>query len=121
MHGRKCYLALCLRLVAAITNYERGDNPGSTIITVCEQFYDTLVGNAVFDQSGWVTEGTNDEQMGKIKIKIRKIDILASGNGRNWGKNRQSEEINGEVWPNFRSTVPCESRNPIDRVYCLSR
>jgi hypothetical protein len=27
-------LALCLRLVVAITNYERGDNPGSTIITV---------------------------------------------------------------------------------------
>jgi len=25
---------LCLRLVIAITNYERGDNPGSTIITV---------------------------------------------------------------------------------------
>jgi hypothetical protein len=28
------YLALCLRLVIAITNYERGDNPGSTIITL---------------------------------------------------------------------------------------
>ena len=28
------FLALCLRLVVAITNYERGDNPGSTIITV---------------------------------------------------------------------------------------
>ncbi|MFT4909271.1 MAG: hypothetical protein ACI9TI_000426, partial [Natronomonas sp.] len=27
-------LSLCLRLVVAITNYERGDNPGSTIITV---------------------------------------------------------------------------------------
>ncbi|SMP13917.1 hypothetical protein SAMN06265347_11752, partial [Halobellus salinus] len=27
-------LALCLRLVVAITNYECGDNPGSTIITV---------------------------------------------------------------------------------------
>ena len=27
-------LALCLRLVVAITNYEREDNPGSTIITV---------------------------------------------------------------------------------------
>jgi len=27
-------LALCVRLVVAITNYERGDNPGSTIITV---------------------------------------------------------------------------------------
>jgi len=27
-------LALCLRLVVAISNYERGDNPGSTIITV---------------------------------------------------------------------------------------
>jgi len=25
---------LCLRLVVAITNYERGDNPGSTVITV---------------------------------------------------------------------------------------
>jgi hypothetical protein len=30
----QCYLALCLRLVVAITNYERGDNPGSTVITV---------------------------------------------------------------------------------------
>jgi len=28
------FLALCLRLVVAITNYERGDRPGSTIITV---------------------------------------------------------------------------------------
>ncbi len=28
------FLALCLRLVVAITNYERGDDPGSTIITV---------------------------------------------------------------------------------------
>jgi len=28
------FLSLCLRLVIAITNYERGDNPGSTIITV---------------------------------------------------------------------------------------
>jgi len=28
------YFALCLRLVIAITNYERGDNPGSTVITV---------------------------------------------------------------------------------------
>ncbi|MEA5387248.1 transposase [Haloarculaceae archaeon H-GB11] len=28
------FLALCLRLVVAITNYERGDNPGSTVITV---------------------------------------------------------------------------------------
>jgi hypothetical protein len=28
------FLALYLRLVVAITNYERGDNPGSTIITV---------------------------------------------------------------------------------------
>jgi hypothetical protein len=27
-------LALCPRLVAAITDYERGDDPGSTIITV---------------------------------------------------------------------------------------
>jgi hypothetical protein len=27
-------LALRLRLVVAIANYERGDNPGSTIITV---------------------------------------------------------------------------------------
>jgi hypothetical protein len=40
-HARGCvhvraqvYLALCLRLVIAITNYERGDNPGSTIITL---------------------------------------------------------------------------------------
>jgi hypothetical protein len=28
------FLALCLRLVVSITNYERGDNPGSTVITV---------------------------------------------------------------------------------------
>ncbi len=28
------FLALCFRLVVAITNYERGDNPGSTVITV---------------------------------------------------------------------------------------
>ncbi|MCD2199540.1 IS5/IS1182 family transposase, partial [Haloarcula sp. S1AR25-5A] len=34
-HARaQVFLALCLRLVVAITNYERGDNPGSTIITV---------------------------------------------------------------------------------------
>ncbi|MFC6873758.1 transposase, partial [Halobellus marinus] len=35
VHARaQVFLALCLRLVLAITNYERGDNPGSTIITV---------------------------------------------------------------------------------------
>ena len=35
VHARaQVFLALCLRLVDAITNYERGDNPGSTIITV---------------------------------------------------------------------------------------
>ncbi len=35
VHARAhVFLALCLRLVVAITNYERGDNPGSTIITV---------------------------------------------------------------------------------------
>ena len=35
VHARaQVFLALCLRLVVAITNYERGDNPGSTIITV---------------------------------------------------------------------------------------
>ena len=35
VHARtQCYLALCLRLIVAITNYERGDNPGSTVITV---------------------------------------------------------------------------------------
>jgi len=28
------FLTLCLHLVVAITNHERGDNPGSTIITV---------------------------------------------------------------------------------------
>lgn len=28
------FLALCLRLVVAITNYERRDNPGSTVVTV---------------------------------------------------------------------------------------
>jgi sarcosine oxidase subunit beta len=27
-------VALCLRLVVAITSYERGDDPGSTVITV---------------------------------------------------------------------------------------
>ena len=27
-------VALCLRFVVAITNCERGDNPGSTLITV---------------------------------------------------------------------------------------
>ena len=35
VHARtQVFLALCVRLVVAITNYERGDNPGSTIITV---------------------------------------------------------------------------------------
>ncbi|WP_114579698.1 transposase [Saliphagus sp. LR7] len=35
VHARvQVFLALCLRLVVAITNEERGDNPGSTIITV---------------------------------------------------------------------------------------
>lgn len=35
VHARAQVLfALCPRLVVAITNYERGDNPGSTIITV---------------------------------------------------------------------------------------
>ena len=35
VHARaQVFLTLCLRLVTAITNYERGDNPGSTIITV---------------------------------------------------------------------------------------
>ena len=34
VHARaQVFLALCLRLVVAI-NYERGDNPGSTIVTV---------------------------------------------------------------------------------------
>jgi len=43
VHARaQVFLALCLRLVVAITNYERGDNPGSTVITVSELFYDTL-------------------------------------------------------------------------------
>ncbi|WP_092902958.1 transposase [Halostagnicola kamekurae] len=43
VHARaQVFLALCLRLVVAITNYERGDNPGSTIITVREEFYNTL-------------------------------------------------------------------------------
>jgi hypothetical protein len=28
------FLALCLRLVVAITNYERGDSSGSTVITL---------------------------------------------------------------------------------------
>ena len=36
------FLGLCLRLVVAITNYERGDNPGSTVITVRGLFYDIL-------------------------------------------------------------------------------
>ena len=35
VHARtQVFLSLCLRLVIAITNYEREDNPGSTIITV---------------------------------------------------------------------------------------
>ncbi len=35
VHARaQVFLALCLRLVVALTNYERGDNPGSAIITV---------------------------------------------------------------------------------------
>jgi hypothetical protein len=35
VHARaQVFLALCLRLVVAITNYERGNNPGSTVITV---------------------------------------------------------------------------------------
>ncbi|MFD1562783.1 transposase [Haloarchaeobius amylolyticus] len=35
VHARaQVFLALCLRLVVAITNYERGDNPGSTVISV---------------------------------------------------------------------------------------
>jgi hypothetical protein len=35
VHARaQVFLALCLRLVVAITNYERGDNPGSTVVTV---------------------------------------------------------------------------------------
>ncbi|MCG1007245.1 IS5/IS1182 family transposase, partial [Halorubrum lacusprofundi] len=34
-HARaQVFLALCLRLVIAITNDERGDNPGSTVITL---------------------------------------------------------------------------------------
>ena len=35
VHARaQVFLALCLRLVVAITNYEHGDNPGSTIVRV---------------------------------------------------------------------------------------
>ncbi len=35
VHARaQVFLALCLRIVVAITNYERGDNPGTTVITV---------------------------------------------------------------------------------------
>ncbi len=35
VHARtEVFVALCLRLVVVITNYERGDNPGSTIITL---------------------------------------------------------------------------------------
>jgi len=34
MHEHRWFLALCLRLVVAIANCERGDNPGSMIITV---------------------------------------------------------------------------------------
>jgi len=35
VHARaQVFLALCLRLVVAITNDERGDNPGSTVITL---------------------------------------------------------------------------------------
>lgn len=32
----------------AITNYERGGNPGSTVITVRERFHDTLVTRVSF-------------------------------------------------------------------------
>jgi len=32
--GAQVFLALYLRLVVALTNYERGDSPGSTIITM---------------------------------------------------------------------------------------
>jgi len=43
VHARaQVFLALCLRLAVALTNYERGDNLESTIITVCEVFCDTL-------------------------------------------------------------------------------
>jgi len=35
VHARaQVFLALCLRLVIAITNDERGDNPGSTVIAL---------------------------------------------------------------------------------------
>jgi hypothetical protein len=35
VHARaQVFLALCLRLIVPITNYERGDNPGIKIITV---------------------------------------------------------------------------------------
>ena len=35
VHARtKVFIALCLRIVITITNYERGDNLGSTIVTV---------------------------------------------------------------------------------------
>jgi len=35
VHARaQVFLSLCLRLVVAITNYERGYDPGSTVITV---------------------------------------------------------------------------------------
>ena len=35
VHARvQVFLALCLRLAIVITNYERGDDPGSTVITV---------------------------------------------------------------------------------------
>lgn len=36
------FLSLCFHPVVDITNYEREDNPGSTIIRVCELFYDTF-------------------------------------------------------------------------------
>jgi len=39
VHARaQVFLALCLRLVIAITNDERGDNPGSTVITQYENY-----------------------------------------------------------------------------------
>ncbi len=35
VHARaQVFFALCLRIVVVITNYECGDNPGSTVITV---------------------------------------------------------------------------------------
>jgi len=41
VHARtEVFLALCLRLVVAITNFERGDDPGREKLRLWDGFYD---------------------------------------------------------------------------------